>query len=420
MIERIKGFADTGNLLRFVLSLVLAFALWAWVTNENNPEQTYLANNVQVEVRNKPANLEIVSPLDVVEVRIQAPRSVIQTLDASRIIAWVDLGNRSGPGTETEKVRIDTPAGVRSARVTPDEIPVELDTVVSQTFPVKLLSPDDLPRNLEVTDSNIDVETVTVTGVRRNVDRVAQVIVPVAIAGRTASFTAQVSPQAVDANNAAVENVTINPPSITLTVNLATRGKEIPVFVQCGCTAAPGFSVLGYPQASPSTVLLDGPSDALAQIQYIYTTPIDTSGLTATTVLNDVPIDTSALPESVTIDPSVVSVLVQISQQVSTRTFDGIPVQVLNRPPGATVTANPPTASLTVEGPQEDITGLTGSEISIVVDVAGLGAGSHEVRPRAILPPRVQYTDVPQQVTVTITLPPTPEPSPTVVTTQTP
>lgn len=414
MIERIRQFADTGNLLRFVLSLVLAFALWAWVTNENNPEQTYLANNVQVEVRNKAPDLEIVSPLDVVEVKIQAPRSVIQTLDPSQIVAWVDLEGRNGPGSEMEEVNVDVPSGVRTTTVTPEEIPVELDTVVSETFPVKLLSPNDLPRNLEVTDSNVDVDTVTVTGVQRNVERVAQVIVPVTISGRLTSFTTQVSPQAVDANNAPVENVTITPSSISLSVDLATRGKEIPVFVQCGCTAAPGFQVLGYPQASPSTVLVDGPSDALAQLQYIYTTPIDTGSLTATTVLNDVQVDTSSLPEGVTVDPSVVSVLVQISQQVSTRTFDTIPVQVLNRPPGATVTVNPPTASLTVEGPQEDISALSGSEIAIAVDVSGLGAGVHDIRPRAILPPRVQYTDAPQQVTVTISLPPTPEPSPTV------
>ncbi len=417
MIDRARQFVDTGNLIRYLLSLVLAFALWAWVTNENNPEQTYLANNVQVEIRNKAADLELVSPLDVVEVKIQAPRSVIRTLDPSEIVAWIDLKDRTGPGVATEEVEVDVPDGVRTTTVTPEEIPVELDTVVSQTFPVKLLSPDDLPRNLEVTESNIDVDTVTVTGVQRNVERVAQVIVPIEIAGRSESFTTQVSPQAVDETNAPVENVTITPSSIMLSVDVATRGKEIPVFVQCGCTAAPGFSVLGYPQASPSTVLLDGPADALAQIQYIYTTPIDTGNLSATTVLNDVQIDTSTLPEEVTIDPSVVSVLVQISQQVATRTFDGLPIQVLNRPPGASVTVSPPTASLTVEGPQEDVGALSGSEISIVVDVGGLGAGTHDVRPRAILPPRVQYTDVPSEVAVTITLPPTPEPTPPVTAT---
>ncbi|HRA33042.1 MAG TPA: CdaR family protein [Thermomicrobiales bacterium] len=414
MIRRVRTFADTGNLVRFGLSLVLAFALWAWVTNENDPEQTYIANNVQVEIRQKAPSLEIVSPLDVVEIRIQAPRSVIQTLDPSRIVAWVSLDDRTGPGTATEKVGVDVPRGVRTARVTPTEIPVALDTLVSQTFPVKLLSPNDLPRNLEVTKSNVDIDTVTVTGVQRNVERVAQVIVPVAIGGRTTSFTAKVTPQAVDENNMPIDSITLTPSTVTLSVDLATRGKEIPVFVQCGCTAAPGFQVLGYPQASPSTVLLDGPSDALAQIQYIYTTPIDTGGLTATTVLNDIQIETSSLPKGVTIDPSVVSVLVQVSQQVSTRTFEDIPIQVLNRPPGATVTVSPPTASLTVEGPQEEIAALTGSEISIVVDVGGLGAGVRDIRPRAILPPRVQYADAPQQVTVTIVLPPPPTPTATV------
>ncbi|MGH9175733.1 MAG: hypothetical protein ACRD1H_15315, partial [Vicinamibacterales bacterium] len=63
MIERLRRFADTGNAVRFFLSFVLAFALWAWVTNERDPEQTYRASQVLVSAVGIPDGLELVGSL---------------------------------------------------------------------------------------------------------------------------------------------------------------------------------------------------------------------------------------------------------------------------------------------------------------------------------------------------------------------
>jgi YbbR domain-containing protein len=415
MIERLRRFIDTGNLVRFLLSLILAFALWAWVTNEKDPEQTYLANGVQVMSVNRPDGLEVVNTLPKVDIKLQGPRSVIQTLDAGAIQAFVDLGGRDGPGSEVEKIHVDTPPGIRKSSVNPSETEVEMDTVTSKTFNLKLLSPDDLPKNLTVTETNVNVDQVTVTGVQRNVDRVAQVILPVEIGGRSDSFTTDAVPMPVDADNKPVEPVEVSPGRVTLTVSLEQRGKEIPVFVQCGCTAAEGYAVVGQPSASPPTVLIDGPKEALDQVSYIYTTPVDTSALTSTRVFEGVQIETSSLPEGVTVEPQAVDVLVQIKQDVFSQMFRAVPVQVLNKDDSLTAVVSPQTIDITLEGPKEDVSALTVSDISVVVDIADLSAGTYQIRPRVILPPRIRYSDEPPEVTVTLSrpTPPTPQPAPT-------
>jgi YbbR domain-containing protein len=412
MIERIRRFIDTGNLVRFMLSLILAFALWAWVTNEKNPEQSYVANGVQVTGLHRPDGLEVVNTLPKVNIKLQGPRTVIQSIDASAIQAYVDLGDREGPGSEMEKIHVQAPDGIRKATADPPETEVEMDTVASKTFDLKLLSPDDLPKNLTVTETNVSTDKVTVTGVQRNVDRVAQVILPVEIGGRTTTFTTDATPVAVDANNKPVEPVEVSPERITLTVSLEQRGKEIPVFVQCGCTAAEGYAVVGQPSASPPTVLIDGPKEALDQVSYIYTTPVDTSTLTTTKVFEGVQIETSSLPDGVTVEPQTVDVLVQIKQDVFSQTFRSVPVQVLNKSDDLTAVVTPQTIDITLEGPKDDVSALSLSDISVVVDVADLSAGTYQIRPRVILPPRIRYSDAPPEVSVTLSRP-TPTPTST-------
>ena len=54
---------------------------------------------------------------------------------------------------------------------------------------------------------------------------------------------------------------------------------------------------------------------------------------------------------------------------------------------------------------------LSDRDIAVVVGVSGLQEGTHQVRPRLILPPQVSYSDPPPQVIVTIVeIDPTPTP----------
>jgi YbbR domain-containing protein len=412
MIDGLRRFADTGNAVRFLLSLICAFALWAWVTVDRDPEQTYRATQVPVAADNIPSGLELVGVPQPVDLTLQGPQSVIQTIDAGSIRAYVDLSNVDGPGTYERRVRVDAPGGIRRTTVVPETVIVELDTVVSEAFSISVVPPAEVPRNLSLTSTAVNPPEVTVTGVQQNVDRVARVIVPVELRGQTESFVADARPLAVDANNTEVPNVEVRPNRVSVTVGLEIRGKEIPVFVRCECTAADGFEVVGQPLAIPANVLIDGPREALAQVQYIYTTPINTADLSEPTILPDVPLDTMSLPPGVTVERPFVDVSVRVEQSLFREEFVNVPVEVLNASPEMQIEVNPTTVSVTIEGPREDIAALAQSDVAVVVDVAGLGEGTHQLRPRVILPPRTRYTEPPPQVVVTITrIPPTPTPT---------
>ena len=52
MISRARTAFTTVNLVRYLLSFVLAFTLWAWVTAQRDPEQTYQANQLAISATN--------------------------------------------------------------------------------------------------------------------------------------------------------------------------------------------------------------------------------------------------------------------------------------------------------------------------------------------------------------------------------
>jgi YbbR domain-containing protein len=424
MISRLGAAFSTANVVRYLLSFVLAFTLWAWVTAQRDPEQTYQANQLAITATNLADSLNLVGSLPTVDVRLEGPQSVIETIDTGSIQATIDLAGADIPGAYERDVQVTAPEGLRNIEVTPETVIVELDAVVSKTFPVEVLSPESVPRNLAVTDTNAVPSEVTVTGVQRNVDRVARVLVDVSLSGQEESFTTQAIPRPVDAENRPVDNVSIAPSTVSLSVAIEVRGKEIPVFVRCECDAADGFEVVGQPLPTPGTVLIDGPRDLLNDVQYIYTTPIVTSTLEAPEVLPDVPLDTSTLPEGVSIEQTTVDVSVRVEQATFSQTFDGVEISVLNALEGTKVTVSPDAISITVEGPRSEVSALTSDDVDVVVDVEDRGPGTYQIVPRVILPPRVRYSDPPAPVTVTIVAPaptataepvatPAAEPSPT-------
>jgi YbbR domain-containing protein len=292
-------------------------------------------------------------------------------------------------------------------------VTVSIDTVVSKSFKVEAQQPANIPRNLTVTSTIASPEDVTVTGVQQNVDRVAHVIADVDLGTHQESFSAQVAPRAVDANFVDVDNVEVAPKVVNLTVSIEVRGKEIPVFVRYAGNAAEGFEVIGEPQSKPSTVLIDGPADALAKVQYIYTTPVDTTALSSPTVLPGVPLDTSALPAGVNIETLTVEVSVRVERTKIPRTFEGVPVTVINLGPGASATSTPATVAVTVRGPQEEIDAMAAGDITVVVNANNLVAGTFRVVPRVVLPPSLYYDALPQvSITIVVRASPTPQATP--------
>ncbi len=418
VLNRIRRFFDAGNLIRAIVALILAFSLWAWVTAEQDPEITRTIPAVQVTAQHVPKNLQVVGDLPRVEIRIEGPQSKLQTLDSSQIEATVDLSSVKQPGQVSLSVNVDTPSRVRVRSITPSKLTLQVDQIASvQGISVETTQPSDLPSNYVVTSMSTSPDKVTVNGPLENVKKVASARVEVSVSGRTTSYTELVTPVPVDSSGNPVPNVTLDPAQVTLKVDLQVSGQVRRVIPEVTGTdaLAPGYELVRPPTVVPSDqVIIDGPPDQIAKVLYLTTEPIDITGWSQSQDLSNVKIDTSKLPSGVTVDHDTVTVSIQIQKQSSQQQVSSIPIKVVNSKPGTTATLSPSSATVTLEGSQLVVQGLTPNDISVVVDLNGAGPGTYQLQPKVILPAGVQYRQVdPQIVNVTVSaVAPTPTPSP--------
>lgn len=131
MLTRAQGVLETGNLARFLVALILAFALWAYVTNKNDPETSRTIPAVPVSAVNVPKSLRVIGPLDTVEVGLRGPQSRINAIDTGIVVAQVDLQNISKPGTYFLTVHVSAPSGVDVREVTPAKIQVQVERKIA-------------------------------------------------------------------------------------------------------------------------------------------------------------------------------------------------------------------------------------------------------------------------------------------------
>jgi YbbR domain-containing protein len=388
---------------RAAASLALAFMLWAWVTTQRDPPDSRVFADLTLQAPTLPEPLQIAGELPPVTIEVTAPRSVVDRLSRAGLRPSLDVSQVTGPGNYQAPVVVDLRgAAARIDSITPQVVPLVVDESASRSMHLEVVPAqiDDPTRRIgEIVP---EVSEVTVSGPKRLVDNVAQVVLPVDIGDRTGDFTADFVPTALDPAGQPIPEVAILPSRVTTSVEVEQRGRSVPVLVQAVGSPEQGYESVGS-VANPATVLLDGPDEVLANILSVVTTPVNIDGATETVStrvgLEDLPPDVRVVNPA---DGSVVAV-VQIRPRGVTQLLSDLPVQVNGVPEGFTASVEPDRLGVVVFASEETMANLSGEEISASVPVDGLGAGRHQVRPSVTVPPEVQWlrTD-PEVVVVTI------------------
>jgi len=159
-----------------LLSLFVAFGLWFFVNfGERDTEESL---RVPLELRNIPAHLTITSPrMDFVDLRLSGPRALLGRIDRGRLSIGLDLsGVRAGPAVFRVDVEsLNLPRGVKTVRINPSQVTLELERVGRKTVPVHLRVSGKLPQDLEVVGTEVAPETVEVSGPASDIEDVAAV-----------------------------------------------------------------------------------------------------------------------------------------------------------------------------------------------------------------------------------------------------
>jgi YbbR domain-containing protein len=387
---------------RLLLSLILGVVLWGWVTVTGDPERSKEFPNIPVAARGLRDGLIVLGDLPMAEVRVTGPRSAIQDLVSTDMQANVDLTSIEQAGTYSVRIQVPKPDDTWSTSASPRSIDVVVEAQETKVFPLTPTISGNLGSNQEVGEIATSTSEVTVSGPASLLATVARVDLPVDIANRTTDFASSFTPVPVTADGQPVANLTVNPSPVSATVEITARGKRVAVIVQLDGDPAPGFEVVDR-LVNPDTVLVDGPAELLEGLITVNADVVDISGAQSDITQR---VSIVGLPEDVTLlepQQGQVDVVVQIRQRGVQQPLPSQQVSVINLDPGLVAELSPDEVQVTVIGNEDELDQLTPDQLRVLVDAAGLGPGTYQLRPTVVLPPNMEWTAVdPAMVSVTI------------------
>jgi YbbR domain-containing protein len=399
-----RSFFTLSNLGSFVMALILATMVWMVAAIQANPfTEGYLPEPVPVEVVNRGEGLVIASGANQqVRIRVRAPESVWQDLDASSFRAYVDLQGLS-VGLHEVPVRVQ-PAGnlVRVLQVSPSALSVRLDTRGEKTVPVRVNLFGNPPLGYSAGTVQVAPATVSVSGAQSVVDQVTQATADVYIAGEKDTFERSVTITPTDEVGNALEGLELDQRTVRVTVPIEQQVgyRELSVRPLIEGTPAPGYWISSI-AATPSTVTVFGEPAAVNAIPgYVETSPVNVEGA-RDNISQRVPL---LFPDGVSPleDVATVQALIEISPVLGGQTVQLTPVvRGLGR--GLEATFSPQSVEVILSGPLSELEALKAGDVKVILDLSNYEPGTHLITPQVEKPESLQVQAVlPDQVEVVI------------------
>lgn len=405
------------DILLRLLSLVLAFVLWAFVMNEDNPERKPWFDEIPVTVSGESKLLEehglsiIEMSADTVSVRLRGPNNEVTDKSLKqRITAAIDVSKLDKAGEyDLPVVPAVNRSGIDTLGTNPATIRVRVDKVTTRTVPVRVEvvgTPADACR----AGTPVPITTeVTIEGPEADLMEVAYAYTTINADGKEATFTADCQLTLYNDAGAPITGTQVSSQTQTVKVRLPIYPIEtIPLTVTLkdgGTVKADKATV----RIEPESIKVIGDQKTIAEMKELNLGEIDLGS-----VKTDAPIEMEIqLPDKVRLDegqPSTAKVTVSVDG-VSTRK-----VQVTRFVP--TDTAADQTAFAVSVSTQHVEIELRGSEnalaevdansfsIGLTFDSASLGAGIHSVKGMVVatgLPAGVTLVEEDVQVMIEIT-----------------
>jgi YbbR domain-containing protein len=390
------------QIVRFAVSLVLATLLWGWVTQLQDPLTTKTFPQIPIDTTSLPDTLQVVSTLPAAEVELRDAASRLGTITAADVSVQIDASNIQEPGTYRVPLIVNSPA-VNERSVEPREVSIQVDDRVTKVFPLTItdVSEGDQTRSIET--ASPEVSQVTVSGPSSAVDRVASVVLPVALGEEVNDYEAVFTPYAVDASGQPITEVEVLPAEVRTRVEVQTRGKSVSVIPNTMGTPPEGYSI-EQRRAIPDTIVVDGPPDVLTDLLFVNTEAVNVSGATESFSTR---VGLADLPEGVrVIDASGGTVEVRIAitnTTQSSQSLSALRVEQIGLERGLSAEIDPPQVSLQVSAPIEVLQAMRAEDIKVFVDLTGLGPGTYTLQPEAVVPQGATWLgNEPSSVTVTI------------------
>lgn len=255
-----------------LLSLLLAFALWLYVSNEQNPLRDKVLT-IDLELTGLEQDFIVTGGVpDNVTVKVQGNRSQLANLVPAdfRAIVIIPAGKT---GDLTLPVQVSTPTGLRVTQVTPDMVNLFIDSITEKEVPVAVSLRGEPGQGFTALAPFYQPNTVLAKGPSRLIGGIKQATALIDIQGAVKDVEQTLQ---VGVGNS---DITLSPATVKVVVPIVEMvpAKTVPVQIVVTGSPAEGYYVKST-VSDPATVQLSGQPEALSTITSIKTEPIDITG----------------------------------------------------------------------------------------------------------------------------------------------
>lgn len=256
-------------------SLVLAFILWFLVVQIDDPSESTTFKNIQVSLTNtellekENKVYEVLDNTDSISVSVRAPRSVIQKLRSTDIVAVADMSRLTEVNTIAISLSVPN-ADVDSITGSPDVLRLNVEEKATKWIRVQSGTEGDVAEGYMVSKITVDQSQIEVIGPKSAVEKISYAGIEMAVSGATSDLSANVEVQLYDAegNQLELSGVSQNVKYIHMAVEVLAV-KEVPIELNVTGTPEDGYLETGLAESSPSTIKLAGTASVLSGISKI-------------------------------------------------------------------------------------------------------------------------------------------------------
>lgn len=176
------------DVFAYLLCLVVAFGIWAYVTTSEAEEYEYQFTGVAVNLEGVAALADgsNLSPISVenqeITVTVRGSRREISKYTSEDIYAYVDLSAITTANRHSLEVHVDLPGNIQLVSANPSKIAVFVDEMVEKQVPIKVDMIYSAEANVTILDKTISIndeecDEITVSGPKSVVDYISHALV---------------------------------------------------------------------------------------------------------------------------------------------------------------------------------------------------------------------------------------------------
>lgn len=371
-----------NKVLYLLLSVVIAFGLWAYVITTVSPEWEETYYDIPVVLKNEKVlhdNALMLSAKETptVTLRLKGNRSDLINLNKSDITLVADLAKIYEAGHQNVSYTISVPGNIpyEIMEQSPQEISLSVVERATKEVPVKPVYNGKVPEGFRTDTQNLvlDHETVTVTGPASVINTIDRAEIQVELEGQTDTISQSYRYTLCDANGEAVasEQILTDVEEVNLTLKIQ-RYKEIQLLLNVtpGGGATEKNSVI---EKDLETIQVSGSEKLLESLGETLEFELKLADyLEDTTVEYEI-----KLPEGVEnlTGKSVLTVKVSFPDLV-TKTFRVSDIKYTGLPAGMAAEILTKEVSVTLRGTKAQIEAIEDEDLSISVDLSSAELGT--------------------------------------------